>query len=803
MRHLGDSICAGLVYACLTSVLLAQPAAKTTATVPRLVKFSGLLADAGGKPLSGVVGVTFALYEEEQDGAPLWMETQNVQADGNGHYTATLGATRNEGIPAEVFASGQGRWLGVQPQGEPERPRVPMTSVPYALKAVDAETLGGLPASAFALSGAANRGAAGAEVTGPAGGPAKLQPAADATPAQTGSGTTNYITIWTGTTTLGSSKLYQTAAGNVGLGTTAPTARLEAITPSATGTGVLGYASSATGANFGVTGKSASSAGTGVRGEATATSGANYGVYGSTASPGGSGVNGVNAAASGGNGVYGQSAGAAGNGVFGIDTATSGFAVGVNGQTNSPAGTGVNGLNLATNGGNGGNFTSNATSGPSFGVSGSTSSTGPGAAGVNGIELAATGTVVGVNGSTSSTGAGSSGVLGTENATSASGNVFGVSGSTTSPANGSAGVFGNEEATTGVVYGVSGTTSSTSTNAMGVSGYEGAATGQVYGVNGNTSSTGPGAAGVNGYEGAATGVVYGVSGSTSSTSNNAAGVSGFESATTGEVFGVTGSTNSPTSGSSGVNGFEGATGGGPVYGVSGYAAGTGGIGVFGSGDATSGFSVGVEGATSSPGGMAGQFVNLSGSGLVLVGQSGSSFTTVFTVDASGNGTFAGNLNVTGKLTKGSGSFKIDHPLDPANKYLSHSFVESPDMMDVYNGVTRLDAKGQAWVNLPDYFEALNGDFRYQLTAIGAPAPRLYVAQEVSHNRFKIAGGRPGGKVSWQVTGIRHDAYANAHRIPVTEDKPAAEQGTYLHPDVFGPGDQSGVSARPASAGLPE
>jgi hypothetical protein len=128
MRRASNSICAGLLCAFWTSVLLAQPAAKTTATVPRLVKFSGALTDAGGKPLSGVVGVTFALYEEEQGGAPLWLETQNVQADGNGHYTAMLGSAQNDGIPAEVFASGQGRWLGVQPQGETERPRVLLVS---------------------------------------------------------------------------------------------------------------------------------------------------------------------------------------------------------------------------------------------------------------------------------------------------------------------------------------------------------------------------------------------------------------------------------------------------------------------------------------------------------------------------------------------------------------------------------------------------------------------------------------------------------------------------------------------------
>ena len=149
------------------------------------------------------------------------------------------------------------------------------------------------------------------------------------------------------------------------------------------------------------------------------------------------------------------------------------------------------------------------------------------------------------------------------------------------------------------------------------------------------------------------------------------------------------------------------------------------------------------------------------------------------------GAFGGDVNVTGTLTKGAGAFKIDHPLDPANKYLTHSFVESPDMMNIYNGTVLLDGSGEAWINLPNWFEALNRDFRYQLTAIGSPAPNLYVAAEVSGNRFKIAGGQPGGKVSWQVTGIRHDAYADAHRLAIEEDKPEEDRGYYLHPEIHG------------------
>jgi len=148
------------------------------------------------------------------------------------------------------------------------------------------------------------------------------------------------------------------------------------------------------------------------------------------------------------------------------------------------------------------------------------------------------------------------------------------------------------------------------------------------------------------------------------------------------------------------------------------------------------------------------------------------------------GYFSGNVTVTGTLSKGGGGFRIDHPLDPETKYLSHSFVESPDMKNVYDGVVRLDSAGEAWVELPEWFEALNRDFRYQLTCIGGFAP-VYVAEELSGNRFKIAGGKAGMKVSWQLTGIRQDKFADANRIPVEEEKPPEHVGRYLHPAAYG------------------
>ena len=313
----------------------------------------------------------------------------------------------------------------------------------------------------------------------------------------------------------------------------------------------------------------------------------------------------------------------------------------------------------------------------------------------------------------------------------------------------------------------------------------------VFGILGATFSTEPFAAGVvgrtastsgNGVAGeatATTGVNNGVFGRSASTSG--IGVSGTATAITGNAYGVIGQTETTGSGA-GVLGSANANTG-TAFGVFGQSNSQSGSAIFGSATAASGSPTAVVGFVESPNGVAGQFVTHGGSGLILQGLSGSNSTQVFTIDGSGNGFLAGNLVVTGTVSKGGGSFKIDHPLDPSNKTLSHSFVESPDMMNIYNGVANLDSKGRASVSLPDWFESLNGEFRYLLTAIGAPQPELYIAEEIHGNRFKIAGGKPGAKVSWQVTGIRHDAYANAHRIRVEEEKPAAERGSYMHPEA--------------------
>jgi len=156
----------------------------------------------------------------------------------------------------------------------------------------------------------------------------------------------------------------------------------------------------------------------------------------------------------------------------------------------------------------------------------------------------------------------------------------------------------------------------------------------------------------------------------------------------------------------------------------------------------------------------------------------------------GDVTITGNLNVTGTVAKAGGTFKIDHPQDPENKYLVHSFVESPEMMNVYNGNTVTDANGYSTVKLPDYFEAANKDFRYQLTVIGTFAQAI-IKEKISGNKFIIQTDKPNVEVSWQVTGIRADQWANANRVMPEEEK--NKKGTYLHPELFGTPKEKGVN----------
>jgi hypothetical protein len=183
-----------------------------------------------------------------------------------------------------------------------------------------------------------------------------------------------------------------------------------------------------------------------------------------------------------------------------------------------------------------------------------------------------------------------------------------------------------------------------------------------------------------------------------------------------------------------------------------------------------------------------------------VGVWGESENGVGVVGVSADGTaghFNGFVEILGDLrVDGDKAFRIDHPLDPENKYLLHNAVESSERKNVYDGVAQLDEDGAAWVDLPEWFEALNGDFRYQLTAIGGAAPNLHVAEEISESRFKIAGGEGGMKVCWQATGSRRDPWAAANPFVVEEEKPEEKRGLYLEPGLDdAPEEQSVITGR--------
>ena len=156
------------------------------------------------------------------------------------------------------------------------------------------------------------------------------------------------------------------------------------------------------------------------------------------------------------------------------------------------------------------------------------------------------------------------------------------------------------------------------------------------------------------------------------------------------------------------------------------------------------------------------------------------------------GYFDGDVRVTGTFTNPGPVLEMDHPTDPENSYLRHALVASPEMKTVYDGTTVLGAAGEAWVELPDWFEDLNGDFRYQLTPIGTPAPGLYVAETVRDGRFRIAGGEPGMTVSWQVTGVRRDAHARQHPLVVEQEKQPKDRGRYLSPEAHGAPKEAGI-----------
>lgn len=205
-------------------------------------------------------------------------------------------------------------------------------------------------------------------------------------------------------------------------------------------------------------------------------------------------------------------------------------------------------------------------------------------------------------------------------------------------------------------------------------------------------------------------------------------------------------------------------------------------------EAVAGHSFGPWGA-----GVVGRAMGFNGMGVVGTAHGGRFAIGIYGLSKTG---YAGRF--IGSVFKSGGGFMIDHPLDAENRYLCHSFVESPDMLNVYSGNVETDDRGEAVIRLPDYFEDLNKDFTYQLTVIDQFANAI-VSEEIRDNSFTVRTDQPNVKVSWQVAGTRKDRWAEANRIVVEQDKPDEERGIYLHPEAFEKPDTAGVGHRQESA----
>jgi len=759
----------------LVSVPALLPAVAQTASisqnlavsaVPPLIRYSGIAKGSDGKPLSGEVNISFLLYSQEEGGSPLWVESQSVPLDSAGHYQVQLGAASVNGIPLELFANGDARWLDIEVAGQAPQPRVLLVSVPYALKAADATTLGGLPASAYALASKANTTPTISAAVTPA----------TVTDVTTTGGTAGSLSEFSGAATVVDSPVFVLGA-DVGIGTAAPTATLD-VNGTALITGALSTDSSAA---FGGTvtveaaGKATTAAGESSHSLALQTSSYNSGSSEAVAQtfewravP----VGNDTATASGSLEV-----------LFGQGTATpvaTGFAIGANGQISFAAGqtfpgtgkgtiTGVTAGTALTGGGTTGAVTVNldTTKVPLLGASNTFS----GNQTVTGSVTAASfsGSGAGLTRVTAANSAELGGLTPAAFAELAASNTFSATQSfssvgigTTTPRSLLEGQAAASKAL-GPVF--------TLTNTLGGLGAESA-------LDFNTllpSSTGTynpmariAAQDANHYSdnlifqsnipGAQN------SGLQTNLIIQSNGQVGIDTPAPGAQLEVDAN---PTLGTDGIYGFGATTtGGSGTFGVEGFggasiAANAGGIGGYFAGGYAQGTGNGGDGIDAAAGGTADS-----------------------SAAAGYAGYFSGDVNVTGTLSAGAKDFEIDHPLDPSNKYLNHASVESSEMMNIYSGNVTTDELGLATVALPDWFEAENTDFRYQLTIVGRKA-QAWISQEVANGQFKISTDATNVKVSWQITAVRQDAFAKAHPLVVEEEKPAREKGFYIHPELYG------------------
>ncbi len=850
-----------LVAVSQTSPSALTPVAATAPTVvPALVPYSGVAVKSDGTPLSGESSITFLIFKEQNGGEPLFAETQNVAFDSEGRYKVQLGAASPSGLPAEVFATGEARWLEAQIAGQAPQPRALLASVPYAMKAADAATLGGLPVSAFALAGSTGTAVAAA--------PNGTHPDVVSNVTTTG-GTAGYVPEFNGTSTIIDSPIF-VLGSDVGIGTTTPTAPL-----TVSGNSVLNGALT-------VNGDSTFNGPFVLPPPATATASKGYNsqfikIEGS---------------------AWNSSTSSAVNPRFqwvgeiaGNNTATPTITLNLISSTTTASPT-ETGFHFNANGTM--QFAASQTF-PGADITGTVN-----AAGYNlGGMLFATGSVSGENAYLGFAGNKSS--TGVENTGTGYQALFSNTTGANNVAAGTIALFANTTGGANTATGYAALAANTGGSQNTAAGFDALSTNTV--GNGNNGSG-----------------AYALSSNTAGSYNTADGYSASYSNTTGNyntatgtdamLWNATGNYNTglgenagPDSGSTALTNSTAVGANAIVSQNNTLVLGNTTVGSPGASFVNVGIGTATPRSTletavsapaalgpvltlTNPGGKAGagsavdfnsyirpgsynpeariqsaddgdysddlQFLSnvpgapnnglqqnmvIQGNGLVEIGPP-AAFTTTYQVEifgangnsgvsalagfstssfgntggffeggeVSGSGTggdavvalpgasstgpagyagfFEGDVQVDGTLTAGSKDFKIDHPLDPANKYLYHASVESSEMMNIYTGNITTDELGLATVKLPDWFEAENTDFRYQLTVIGRKA-QAWVAEEVGHGEFKIASDATHTKVSWQITAVRQDVYAKAHPLAVEQEKPERERGYYIHPELFG------------------
>lgn len=735
------------------NVSAATATATATSTIPRLINYSGILKNFDGKTLTTISGVTFLLYKDEQGGAPLWLETQNVTPDKTGHYSVQLGTTSAHGLSSDLFVSGEARWLAVQVANDAEQARVLLVAVPYAMKAADAETIGGLPPSAFVLAAPPSAATTLTSTENISVAPSSFSapPPASSNVTTTG-GAANRIPLFTTATNIQNSILTQsgTAAINVGGKLNLP----------ATGT-----ATAAVGKNSQPLTQAASSFN-------SSTSKAVSQLFQWQAEPAGNDT----ATPSGTlNLLYGS--GAATPAETGLRLSSMGIFTFASGQTfpDSSAAFPADSRDSAYFGG-AGNSTSSGSDDTASGfhalASNKTGSLDTALGYSAGPDPGSTGltnaTAIGANATVSQS---NSLVLGKTTAGSPGASHVNVGIGTATPASAlevsvkASGALGPTLTLTNPGGAGGSPTNQGTATSIDFNSYLPAAEPEGTLPEARIEAVDNGA-----YSDGLIFYTKFVSGASSFLQQDltiqANGQTAVGLPTSGTLPTLTAQLTVFDTGPKGFDGID-TTGGAEV----------------GSGISATG---GAETASSSiQGGTGGSFTGGFSPGTTGDGIFATPGDATFSTGAGWAGLFVGDIDVTGAIFAGVKDFKIDHPLDPANKYLVHASVESSEMMNIYSGNVVTDELGLATVKLPDWFEAENTDFRYQLTVIGGRFAQAIVSKEIADHQFTISTNASNVKVSWQVTAVREDDYARAHPLVVEQQKPADERGFYQNPELFG------------------